>query len=219
MRSRYADKFNHDEDAEGYDLDVLNEDNPVRAGYDRLLDWMVARASPTAQSRILDLGAGTGNLGLRLPRFGELVCVDVSERMVAIGREKLRGKTGVTWVVSDVLEFFDRASGRFDVVLSSYAVHHLTPEEKDHLFSRTWACLAAGGNALFGDLMFENQAAREGLLEEYRRSDRRELAVEIEDEFFWDLEGATRSLRNLGFALEVERFSTLSWGIDARKPD
>jgi SAM-dependent methyltransferase len=218
MKSRFADKFNHDEDAEGYDVDVLNEDNPVRAGYDKLLDWMAAQAAPTTQCRILDLGAGTGNLGLRLPRFGELVCVDVSKGMVGIGKEKLKGRSGVIWVVSDVLQYFDQPVSAFDVVLSSYAIHHLTLGEKDHLFGRIWAHLAPGGRALFGDLMFEDRAAREGLLGEYRRSGRRELVGEIEDEFFWDLDLATQSLRNLGFDLEVQRFSELSWGVSARKP-
>ena len=33
MRSLYADKFNHDADAAGYDADVRNESDPIRAGY------------------------------------------------------------------------------------------------------------------------------------------------------------------------------------------
>jgi hypothetical protein len=45
VRSRNADRFNHDEDAAGYDRDVLNEADPIRAGYDALLDWVAAGAA------------------------------------------------------------------------------------------------------------------------------------------------------------------------------
>jgi SAM-dependent methyltransferase len=219
VRSKFADKFNHDEDAAGYDLDVLNEQDPIRAGYERLLDWMVARAVPNGETRVLDLGAGTGNLGIRLPAFKELVCVDISRKMIALGEKKLAGRDNVRWIVSDLLEYFDRQPETFDIVLSSYSIHHLTPQEKDHLFERIRSALVPGGKALLGDLMFENAKARKNLLTQYRESGRGELAREIEDEFFWDQETALASLRGLGFDLDVKQFSELSWGLSARKPN
>jgi hypothetical protein len=42
MRSKHVDKFNHDQDAPGYDQDILNEAHPIRAGYGELLDWVAA---------------------------------------------------------------------------------------------------------------------------------------------------------------------------------
>lgn len=42
MRSKHVDEFSHDQDAPGYDQDVLNEAHPIRAGYGELLDWVAA---------------------------------------------------------------------------------------------------------------------------------------------------------------------------------
>ena len=89
MRSKHVDDYNHDEWAEGYDADVSQEDNPIRAGYDALLDWVIQVADIRPDSRVLELGSGTGNLTVRIPVCGDLVCVDISQRMEEVARPKL----------------------------------------------------------------------------------------------------------------------------------
>jgi hypothetical protein len=54
MRSKYADYFNHDADAAGYDQDVQNERDPIRAGYRAVLRWVADKVKP--HSRVPDLG-------------------------------------------------------------------------------------------------------------------------------------------------------------------
>ena len=58
MKSEFADKFNHDEDAPDYDQDVRNEADPIRAGYDALLNWVAAQTGTARSGRILELGSG-----------------------------------------------------------------------------------------------------------------------------------------------------------------
>ena len=218
MRSRHADRFNHDEEAAGYDRDVLDEADPIRAGYDALLDWVARRAAPDARSRVLDLGSGTGNLALRLAAFGELVCVDVSQEMERIARAKLSGRDAIHWICSDLLEYFDAPGPEFDAVVSSYAIHHLVEDEKQRLFERISGRLAPGGRVAFGDLMFETAQARRDTLDAYRASGRAELADDIEEEFFWDVSSALAGLEALGLSVETRRFSELSWGIAGTVP-
>ena len=215
MRSRFADKFNHDDEAQGYDLDVADEDNPIREGYSALLDWVAKEASPGEESSVLELGTGTGNLTVLLGRPGRLVCVDVSEEMLRIAHTKLSGLDGVEYMVSDLLEIFDRLRDPFDLLVSTYAIHHLTAEEKSLLFHRIAEGLAPGGRAVFGDLMFADSEHRREYLAGLRRSQANEHADEIEDEFFWDLERSVAELIRLGFEVETERISELSWGVSA----
>jgi hypothetical protein len=66
--------------------------------------------------------------------------------------------------------------------------------------------------------MFENREKRDAYLAHCRRSGQEELAQDIEDEFFWDVEQALGQLQDLGFAVQVKQFSALSWGLAARKP-
>lgn len=57
----------------------------------------------------------------------------------------------------------------FDAVLSTYAVHHLTGAEKVLLFQLIWERLWPGGRAVFGDLMFADEAERALLDRKYEQ--------------------------------------------------
>ena len=160
MRSRDADRFNHDPWADGYDEKVLDETNPIRAGYGALLAWTVEQAHIGPDSRVLDLGVGTGNTAALIPAARRVVGVDVSAKMIAQAPAKLSHLGDVELVQADLLEFFDRDLPAFDAVLSTYSVHHLDAGEKAELFRRIHAVLRPGARAVFGDLMFESEAAR-----------------------------------------------------------
>jgi hypothetical protein len=75
MRSAHGKVFNHDDEADGYDAEVRNEKDPIRAAYSNVLEWVVKEARIISTSRVLELGSGTGNLSSRIPRCSELVCV------------------------------------------------------------------------------------------------------------------------------------------------
>lgn len=208
MRSRFADAAVHDAQAARYDSLVRNEAHPIRAGYGACLDWVAARVEPL--DAVLDLGTGTGNLALRLPPC-RLVCVDLSTGMTRLARAKL--PHDVTFVQADLLAYFDAPRGPFDAVVSTYALHHLTDDEKGVLLDRVRSALAPLGRAVFGDLMFENAAERERLLAKYAAEPT--VADAIREEFPWDLATAVPQLKRLGFAVETVRFSELSWGVAA----
>jgi putative AdoMet-dependent methyltransferase len=212
-RSRHADEFNHDEEAAGYDTEVRNEDDPIRAGYAALLDWVAHEAGISEHATVLELGSGTGNLTRRLPRAREIVCVDVSSEMLRIAEQKLAGRDDARFVRSDLLEYFDRPGPELDAVVSTYAIHHLTEPEKAALFARVAERLRPGGRIAFGDLMFASAGERTHALAEWRATGLAELADDVEKEFFWDLETALEALRALGFTLATRRFSDLSWGV------
>jgi putative AdoMet-dependent methyltransferase len=241
MRSEFVDKFNHDDDAPNYDEDVLVETHPIRAGYGEVLDWVAARLLADTPGRVVELGSGTGNLTIRLPHVKELTCVDISTQMQRIAQEKLTASPHISYVVdistqmqriaqekltasphisyvaADILEFFDKLENKFDAVISTYTIHHLTAAEKHLLFEEIKHALEVGGLALFGDLMFENCEGRAAYLAYCRRSGQEKLAEDIEDEFFWDVELALDQLQALGFEVQAKQFSELSWGLAARK--
>jgi putative AdoMet-dependent methyltransferase len=214
MRSRHAEHFNHDDDAARYDADVTRETHPIRAGYAALLRWVADQASVNARSRVLDLGSGTGNTALALPAWSTLDAVDVSTNMTAIARTKLADRDPVTFIQSDLLEFFDNPRGPYDAVVSSYTIHHLTDEEKTILFTRVAAVLAPGGVAAFGDLMFADAAARNAFIDTCSDP---ALVADVHDEFFWDVATAVAELDALDLSVSTRRVSELSWGIAARR--
>jgi tRNA (cmo5U34)-methyltransferase len=138
-----------DREAAGYDRTAAG----TMPAYDELhqtLLWGVP-FSPTRRFRVLELGVGTGTLTARLlARFphAELVGVDLSRRMIALGRSKVRRyKDRVTLVHGDLSDFPTDAP--YDCVLSSLAIHHLEDRQKWALFRRVRRALSKDG--YFGD--------------------------------------------------------------------
>jgi putative AdoMet-dependent methyltransferase len=213
MRSRHIERFNHDAEAPGYDADVRNEADPIRAGYSALLDWVVASAAAGPSETVTDLGAGTGNLAARLGPVGRLVCVDASTKMLDLARAKLPSAT--EYVVADLLEYAGDGERDLDVVVSTYAIHHLTGDEKSVLFRALAGRLRSGGRFVAGDLMLASPEAAEDLRAEIGADVLDELLAE---EFPWYVDAATDSLAAAGFAdITWRRFSALSWGVSARR--
>jgi len=216
-RSANADIFNHDNEAADYDDDVRNEADPIRTGYRDVLRWVVQQAQITSTSRVLELGSGTGNLSELIASCAELVSVDVSENMEAIARCKVRHLANRRFIKADILEVFRQGLGKFDAVISTYAVHHLTDQEKPRLFGLVWDHLLPNGVAVFGDLMVQNSSEKEEKIQQYLTNGDQATAQAIGDEFFWLLDIAIADLKRLGFRVSAERFSDLSYGVIARK--
>ena len=217
MRSANADIFNHDPDAADYDNDVRNETDPIRTGYRDVLRWVVQQAQITPNSRVLELGSGTGNLSELIASCAELVSVDVSENMEAIARRKVRHLANRRFIKTDILEVFSQELGKFDAVISTYTVHHLTDQEKQRLFVLVFDHLVPSGVAVFGDLMVQNGSEKEENIQRYLARGDQATAQGMSEEFFWSLDTAIPDLERLGFRVRVERFSDLSYGVIARK--
>ena len=217
MRSAHSEVFNHDDEANGYDTDVRNQSDPIRAAYRDVLAWVIREARIDSSSRVLELGSGTGNLSCLIDQCGELVCVDLSEQMEAIARSKLGHIPNRRFIKADILEVFDCERAPFDSIISTYAVHHLTDDEKRLLFSKVFTSLVPGGSAVFGDLMLRNQEEKVSKTQEYLTKGDAKTAQAIEEEFFWSIDAAKVNLMELGFQVETKRFSDLSWGVAARR--
>lgn len=218
MKSRNVDEFNHDPWASGYDANVLDEGNPIRTGYKSLLDWVIRQSGITSEKEILELGSGTGNLTRLVPACRRILCVDVSEEMEKLAVSKVSHLKSREFIKSDVLRIFVDQIGTFDIVMSTYTIHHLTEFEKEKLFLEIWKVLKPGGKAVFGDLMFENDISKSKVLEELSSEGFRDIYEEVEDEFFWNIESSIASLASIGFRTRVDSFSKLSFGIVATKP-
>ena len=219
MKSKHAEYFNHDENASGYDRDVSNEDDPIRTGYKALLEWVAEMARINSQSRVLELGSGTGNLTGRLPDCEELVCVDISERMEDLAKQKVSRFRNRRFIKEDILQIFDRPIGVFDVILSTYTVHHLTDAEKKQFFGEVFRHLTENGRAVFGDLMLETRDSKESKIAEYRAKGDGSTADAIEEEFFWFVDETSAALEEVGLTVSIKRFSDLSFGILCEKGD
>jgi tRNA (cmo5U34)-methyltransferase len=102
---------------------------------------------PKDARRVLDLGTGDGRLLALLARDRrELVGVgvDFSGVMLDAARERFAGDERMELVRHDLSEPLP-ALGRFDAVVSSFAIHHLEHERKRTLYREVFDLLQPGG--------------------------------------------------------------------------
>jgi SAM-dependent methyltransferase len=107
-----------------------------------LLDFI-----PKSARRVLDLGTGDGRL-LALVRLerpdARGIAIDFSPTMLNAARKRFQGDAKVEVIEHNLDEPLPDL-GRFDVVVSSFAIHHCTNERKRELYCEIHAALEAGG--------------------------------------------------------------------------
>jgi tRNA (cmo5U34)-methyltransferase len=102
---------------------------------------------PPNTRRILDLGTGDGRLLAIVRREHpqtEAMAVDFSPAMLEAARKRFAGESSVS-VISHNLDAVLPAVGKFDAVISCFAIHHLVHERKRALYLEIYDLLNSGG--------------------------------------------------------------------------
>lgn len=105
---------------------------------------------------VVDLGCGTGQISIPLAMAGATVLgVDVSPAMASKLSDEARrqGLTGLTAVAMPIEEL-GLPPASVDLIVSSYALHHLRDADKARLVTAAFGWLRPGGQLVIADMMF-----------------------------------------------------------------
>lgn len=144
-----------------------------RGIFDAIKQWVVLRHP--GPFTLLDLGCGDG--GFIEDTFTDTglwayTGVDASQAALGKAREELAAaRFQVRLIEADMLDYLSAdtraVAPAFDVILASYAVHHLPIREKREFFRRVHGTLAPGGSLLFADIFRRGDETREQYLAAY----------------------------------------------------
>jgi len=146
--------------ADGYDQSVeaadSGDDYPF-AGYKRIMNAIYGTVMQNGACRVLDVGVGTGVLAKKLYDGGNnITAIDFSDKMLSIAAAKMPKakfyKFDFTKGLPDEV-----VSAKFDFIVSTYALHHLTDDEKIAFIRTILDCLNKGGAIIIGDVSFQNR--------------------------------------------------------------
>ncbi|MGC1372354.1 MAG: class I SAM-dependent methyltransferase [Candidatus Sulfotelmatobacter sp.] len=159
---------------------------------------------PRKARRLLDLGTGDGRLlalvksqlATEAARPIEAVAIDFSPAMLEAVRKRFAGDSSVTIVAHNLDQPLPEL-GKFDAVVSSFAIHHVVHERKRALYAEIYELLASGG--VFCNL--EHVASpTQRLHEEFLHSIGYTVETEDPSNKLLDLQTQLQWLREIGFA-------------------
>jgi putative AdoMet-dependent methyltransferase len=211
------DRWGFDEWARSYDMDVIRAaraEDWIFQDYERVLDKVVEYCDldNNSYTSVIDIGTGTGNLASRfLARGLHVLGIEPSVEMRKICQEKypeIMVEEGDFLTIPLYLP-------RVDLVVSAYALHHLTPVEKVEAVIETKRLLKPGGKVVIADLMFRNAAEERRIQQALRETGRSDILDEIKNEYPGLFEELTIIFTEEGFSIQGERLTESVWIIGA----
>ena len=177
----------------------------------------LVEALPEHVERVLDLGCGDGKLAAVVlearPDAAEAIGLDRSAPMLDLARERFAQEPRARLVEHDLEQPLPDL-GRFDVIVSGFAIHHLEDERKRSLLVEAARALRPGG--VFANLEVVQCATDELQQEFYRRIERpggdpEDRLTTIEGQLAWMRDAGLAQVDCLwrwrGFALLVGQAS------------
>lgn len=150
--------------ADGYDkaVGLSDEGNTYPfAGYKKVLGFIFQTIMESESAVVLDIGFGTGTLTTKLYEHGcSIYGQDFSARMIALASEKMPNahlyRGDFTKGLVEPLR-----SCRYDYIVATYSLHHLTDAQKKGFLSDLRGYLKENGKIIIGDVAFETREALE----------------------------------------------------------
>lgn len=143
--------------ADGYDLSVkLSEEKNEYpfAGYKDVLNNIYNSVKAKSDGKVLDIGFGTGILTKKLYDEGYSIHgIDFSREMIKIAQNKMPNARFSEWDFTNGLPH-SFVNEKFDFIISTYAIHHLTDSQKVVFLNGLKEFLEPGGAVIIGDVAF-----------------------------------------------------------------
>lgn len=196
----------YDDTVAGSDLEYKE----VFRSYDDILETIAVRSSGI----VLEFGVGTGNLTKKLVESNLAVFgVEPSKKMLAIAKQKLPEVTIEEGHFLD-FPFMDK---KVDTIVSSYAFHHLTDQEKEEAIQLYERMLNKGGKIVFGDTIYKDKQAQEQIYLDAKNKGFDRLANDLDTEYYTTIPILDKILRKHNFTTNYEQINDFVWIIEATK--
>jgi putative AdoMet-dependent methyltransferase len=201
--------------AESYDHSVSGKDEQYREVF-RNYEAILEEVALLSHGDVIEFGAGTGNLTEKLLEKGHKVtAIEPSKAMKKLFQKKMMAKSNVTIMDGDFLEF--PVPNKVDTIVSTYAFHHLTDEEKAKAISIYRELLKTGGKVVFADTMFPSKADHKQAIEKAKAAHYDDLAHDLQTEYYTTIPYLQNIMTANDFQVKFKQWNDFVWIMEAVK--
>lgn len=202
-----------DEWSDSYDEAVSGHDpeyNEVFRNYLHILEEVAKKA----EGNTIEFGVGTGNLTELLLKSGKKVCgIEPSAGMRKVAKQKL---PEVKILQGDFLTFTHPFQS-VDTIVSTYAFHHLTDDEKEIAIRKYSSILKDGGKIVFADTLFEDENAKHNMIQKAEDKGFQRLANDLLTEYYTTMPIMKGLFEQHDFTVIFTQKNEFVWLIEATK--
>lgn len=211
IKNQWIDKWDFNSWAKTYDKAVKEDKGQLKLykNYNSILEevYNIAIKNTKEAPSILEIGVGTGNLANKFIREGyNIVGIDQSREMLNVAKEKnprLKVRLGEFLKIP-----FDNKV--FDVIVSTYAFHHLKENEKIVAIGEMIRVLKDHGKIVIGDLMFKSEEDKDNIL----KSLAEDQVKEIQDEYYSNIDFLEKEFGKHNKALKYTQVDYINYIIE-----
>lgn len=211
IKNSWRDKWNFSSWADTYDEDVKKDkgDLKIYKNYELILEtvYNLAINCRIENPYVLEIGVGTGNLAGKFVKDDyNIVGIDQSRDMLRLAKgkyPKLKVRIGEFLKIP----YEDKC---FDIIVSTYAFHHLNEEEKSIAIGEMLRVLKDSGKIIIGDLMFENRKEERKVLKDLSENQ----IDEIKDEYYSYIDVLEREFNKFNRKLKYRKIDEFNYIIE-----
>jgi len=206
-------RWNFDLMAVDYVHRYLHEDTGYLNSITRAAELLKAM---TPGRRILDVGGGTCNLWQGFQEDTQLTVIDKSLQMIFAAKENI---PWANYILDDILYLDPKRIGEYDVVVSSFMLHHIPYEQQEKAIKNLIGLCCEGGSVLIVDRSFRSLKEKEETEEELAEAGNLEFLEIIRSESYLIVDQIVNYISYLGYKANTLFFKDQFWGFLVEKKD
>lgn len=205
-----------DDWADSYDETVYMKDGQyeeVFKNYTEILNETVRHITKYEGARVLDIGAGTGNLTTVSAKAGyNTIGIEPNSKM----RDHAIEKYPSISFLSGTFLSLPIDDNSVDAIINSYAFHHLTDSEKKESVKILKRKLRNDGTIIITDTMYDSIETKEAIIKDAYDKNYATLAHDLETESYTTHAVLTELFESEGFSVSYQQMNKFVWILTAK---
>nr|WP_255639815.1 class I SAM-dependent methyltransferase [Aquibacillus saliphilus] len=196
-----------------YDEAVTGKDPEYRAVFENY-DTILTEVTNHAEGNVLEFGVGTGNLSQKLLDAGHhVIGIEPSVAM----RDAAKAKHPNLIVKDGDFLAFPQLDMPIFTIVSTFAFHHLTDEEKDKAIKAFSVLLPSNGKIVFADTAYENKETKERIFNKAKEQGYNDLLYDLTTEYYPMIDTLRTLFEKNGFYVTFKQMNDFAWLIVAER--